>query len=397
VLLLRNRRIEWLLFAVAAAIASYFVAPSATPIDRALPFVVVLISICGWAAGRWPAAMQTAALLLFIPPLFLTDEHTRLLAYGVIAAASFAFAVAIAPRSLAASIPLTVAGVLLLRWIPFSEVILWRELAILVGAIGVAACVSHAGGRGRPPLHSIAAALAVALFTPIFPARMLLFPVLFTGLLPVSAAAGAFFLITAFFVRYSIAVLCVAAGIAWMMLGRGRPAALHAPVYAVAIALFALWPWSGIVARAFPAFLFADPASERAQWVRIAIEHGQSVSLDVDPGSRTVVLTASAANASALPAGRAVGWAEVNGQRRVIRIGDIADFGFLRRVHFFASHNRPPRTPLDDIRDYGASAWLYAAGRIRISSPRPITSLSVTAAPDLPPGSKLQIEAVEFE
>src|SRR5437867_5810743 len=106
---------EWLAFAIVAAIASYFVAPAATPIDRALPFVVVLISTCGFIAQRFPAFFQIAALLLFAPAIFIADEHTRLLAYGLVAAAAFAFALAIAPQSLHVTVTLTLAGVLLLR------------------------------------------------------------------------------------------------------------------------------------------------------------------------------------------------------------------------------------------------------------------------------------------
>jgi hypothetical protein len=229
-------------------------------------------------------------------------------------------------------------------------------------------------------------ALAVALATPIFPARMILFPFLVAILLmipvPRIATAGAF-AIAAYFARYSIAILCVVVIIA--LLSR------LGPLYAVAIALFALWPWSGIVARGFPAILFAEPPSAKSVPIWVAIAGGQSASIDVPSDTHGVTITASAANATALRAGRLVGW--VDG--KPIRIGDIADFGFMRPEHFFASRNRPPRTPLADIHDYGASAWLHTAGRIRI--PGPMTSLRFAAAGDLPLGTKLQIEAVEFE
>ncbi len=412
--MLSRSQVEWLIFAVVAATAAIFIAPPDTPIDRALPFVIVLLSFCGFVAERWPAAIQTATILVFVPAIFLIDEHTRLLAYGIIAAAAFAFAVAIAPRTLSASIALTVAGVLLLRWIPFSQVILWRELILLLGAIAIVMT-----GRLKPIAAHIAAALAIALFTPIFPARMLVFPFLVTILLMIPLpriAIAAPLIAAAFFMRYSIAVLCVVAAIVILsrpfdslrslragsdgegsLAERSFPFAVLRVRMTVPIALFALWPWSGIVARAFPAVLFAEPASPRSQPVWIAIARAQSVSLDIPPGVRRVVITASGANAARLPGGRAVGWVDGGGTRKMIRIGDIADFGFMRREHFFASRNRPPRTPLDDIHDYGASAWLHTAGRIAIASPRPITALHVTAAPGLPPGAKLQIEAVEFE
>jgi hypothetical protein len=394
-----RQQLEWLIFAVLAATAAIFIAPPHTPIDGALPFVIVLLSVCGFVAERWPAAIQTATILLFVPAIFLIDEHTRLFAYGIIAAATFAFAVAIAPRTPSASIALTVAGVLLLRWIPFSQVILWRELVVLLGAMAIVMT-----GRLRPTAAHIAAALAIALFTPIFPARMLVFPFLVAILLMIPLpriAIAAPLVAAAFFMRYSIEVLCVVTAFVILSREDGEGSrgqrSFAALRMTIPIALLALWPWSGIVARAFPAVLFAEQESPRSHPVWIAIARAQSVSLDIPPGVRRVVITASGANAARLPGGRAVGWVDGGGTRKMIRIGDIADFGFMRREHFFASRNRPPRTPLDDIHDYGASAWLHTAGRIAITSPRPITALQVTAAPDLPPGAKLQIEAVEFE
>jgi hypothetical protein len=361
-----------------AAIAGHFVATFDTPIDRALPFVIILLSICGFLVERFPAAFQMATLLLFVPAIFLADEHTRLLAYGVIAAGTFAFALAVAPRTLQVSLTLTVTGVLLLRWIPFSQVIVWRELVVVAGAI----VVTWIAPARMPVPH----ALAVALVTPIFPARMLLFPFLVAILLmipiPRIATAGVF-AIAAYFARYSIAILCVVVIVALL----SRPGLL----YAVALALFALWPWSGIVARGFPAIIFAEPASAKSVPIWVAIDRGRSATIDVPLEVHAVTITASASNATALPGGRVVGW--LNG--KPIRIGDIADFGFTRREHFFASRNRPPRTPLADIHDYGASAWLHTAGRIRICGP--MTSLRFAAAGDLPSGTKLQIEAVEFE
>ena len=382
---------EWVAFAIVAAIAGHFVTLFPTPIDRALPFVILLMCACGFIAERYPAVFQVAVLMLFVPAIFLADEHTRLLAYGVIAAGTFAFALAIAPNTLRASLSFTVIGVLLLRWIPLSEVIVWREVLVLVGAIAVTLA---ARTRVSAP-H----ALAVALVTPIFPARMILFPFFVAILLlipiPRIATAGVF-AVAAYSARYSIAILCVVIVLAMI----SRPGLL----YAIAIALFALWPWSGIVARGFPAILFAEPASRSSIPVWMAAGRGESLSIDVPPESRGVAITASASNATALSAGRVVGW--VNG--KPIRIGDIADFGFMRREHFFASRNRPPRTPLADIHDYGASAWLHTAGRIRISFGAPALAglfpaeagaplpLRFTAA-DLPPNTKLQIEAVEFE
>ena len=364
---------EWLAFAIVAAIASYVVAPAATPIDRALPFVVVLISMCGFIVQRFPAFFQIAALLLFAPAIFIADEHTRLLAYGLIVAAAFAFALAIAPKTMEASATLTLAGVLLLRWIPFSQVIVWREVAVMLGAV---ALVTVCGLKPAPTL-------AIALVTPIFPAKMLLFPFVAAILLKLPRLAVAGILaIVGYYARYSITILCVVIIVAALWDERKL---LNALAYAAAIAVFALWPWSGIVARAFPAILFAEPPSPKSQPVWVALSRGQAMTMDV---LHNVTVTASGANAASLPAGRILG--SIDG-----RAADVPDFGFMRREHFVSSRNRPPRTPLADIHDYGAAAWLHTAERIRVAAPA--HRLRISAAPDLPPGTKLQIEAVEFE
>ena len=390
--MLSRSNVEWLAFAIVSAIAAHFVAPSSTPIDRALPFVIVLLSICGFMAQRWPEAMQIAIVLLLLPPIFLTAEHARLLAYGVIAAAVFALAVAVAPRMTGAYVTLTVAGVALLRWIPFSEVIVWREALVLVGALVVLLVY-----RDRTPM-AIVVALAIALITPIFPARVMFFPLVVS--IPVIRIPLAIaFAAAAYFARYSIAVLCAVAAItlALSFLRRGRFA-----VYACGIALLAMWPWSGIVARAFPKFLIASPPPETNRPVWVALERGQSVSIDAPDRKHAVGITASGANAARFRKGTLMGTVEVVGRtgrivRKEIRIGDIADFGFMRREHFFASRNPPPVHPINDVIGYGQSAWLHTAGWMVIGSIDEIASLRFTAARDLPPGARLQIEAVDFE
>jgi hypothetical protein len=381
-----------LAFVIVSTIASYFVAPGNTPIDRALPFVVVLMSICGFVANRWPQAMQVAVVLLFLPPAFLTDEHTRLLAYGVIVAGTFALCVAVAPGTVEAYAALTVVGVLLLRWIPFSEVIVWRELLVLLGALVV--LVAY---RQRTPM-AIVAALAVALVTPIFPARAMVFP--FVASVPFARIPLAIaFATAAYFTRYSIAVLCVVAAIALALPFLRR---IHFAAYACAIALFAMWPWSGIVARAFPKFLMASPPPDTQQPVWVALERGQSVSIDAPPHKHATAITASGANAARFGKGILMGTVDIEGRtgdvlRREIRIGDIADFGFMRREHFFTSRNPPPLRPINDVIGYGQAAWLHTAGWMVIGSVDEIAAVHFFAARDLPPGTRLQIEAVDFE
>ncbi len=81
---------------------------------------------------------------------------------------------------------------------------------------------------------------------------------------------------------------------------------------------------------------------------------------------------------------------------RVLRIGDVADWGFLRREQFFFSKNVPPRNASGDVRNYGNSAFLYGAGRIPIRFAAPPARLRVVAANDLPSDARLQVETVEY-
>src|SRR2546428_10998000 len=195
--------------------------------------------------------------------------------------------------------------------------------------------------------------MAVALFTPIFPGRALLFPFLVS-------------IILAFLPKIRI------------------------PQF-VAAALMIMWPWSGIVARAFPAFLQAEPQPPDSRPVWIALARGESVSIDAPQRSRFVGIVASGANAARLRKGTLMG--AVDGTE--IRIGDIADFGYTRREQFFASRNPFPRRPINDVKDYGSSAWLHTAGLIRV--PIHNREIRISAAPDLPPNTRLQIEAVHFD
>ena len=341
--------LQWLAFAVVSAVASHFVAPDSTPIDRALPFVVVLLAACCFTteAQRTQSLCALCVSVVLLPPIFFTDEHTRLLAYGVIAAVTFAVAMANAPAE--RHIILVICGVLLLRWIPFSEVIFWREMVVLAGAIVVLLA-------SRSPVLAI----AVALFTPVFPRRAMLFPFL--------------------------------VGILFLILPRVRvPAFMRIPIYACAVALFAMWPWSGIVARALPAFLRAERPPENSKPLWVALERGESVSIDAPPGARRAEIIASGANAAQLRRGTLMG--TVEGVE--IRIGDIADFGYTRREHYFASRNPAPRRPIDDVKGYGQSAWLHTAGLIDVLVHN--NTIHVSAARDLPPNTRLQIEAVDFE
>ena len=208
--------------------------------------------------------------------------------------------------------------------------------------------------------------------------------------MPAAVGVAIALLAAAHFARAAHAPLFVAAAVAVAMplLARFRVAL---PAYVAAIALFVLWPWSGVVARAMPNFFRAAPPPANAQTVGAALAASQSIEISVPPGTKRAVVVASGANVARLKAGRVIG--TVDGLP--IRIGDVADFGFLRREQFFAARNPLPALPVADVRGYGQAAFLYGAGRVLV--PQPAATLRIAAAPDLPADARLQVESVGFE
>ena len=208
---------------------------------------------------------------------------------------------------------------------------------------------------------------------------------LWDRLQPVLAALLA---ISALFARWSLVPILVTAAFALLVPFLGK---LKVPVYATALALFAMWPWSGIVARALPVVARYEPPVGDVRVVGLALARGETASVAIPP-ARHVVVNASAANAAGMPPGRLIGFIE----NRAVRIGDVADFGFTRRPHFFAARNPLPRISRGDIRGYGATVWLHGAGAVGVASSAPMRALHFRAADDLPPGARMQIESIEL-
>lgn len=366
------------------------------------------ISYVGWASAR--PMIQLGIPLLFAAELFLRDDRARMLAFGVIVAIALAVA-ATAAETLRDAMFITAAGVFLVRWLPFEDVIVWREIVVLIGVLLIAALLILSGAKDlrvrEAPARSleIAAAVAVAIVTPVIPMRGLLFPFIVAALtlmMPnaiARAAVSAVLLASVAFTRYSYApLLIVAAIVIALPLIRRIPVIPHT----AAIALFALWPWSGLLARSFPAFLRATPASERTETVSVALGASETAQLDVPEQSRRLVVTACGVRTERLRSGQLLGKIEVQPRSgpaivRDIRIGDVADFGFMRREQFLRARNRPPVVPTPDVRGSGATAWLHGAGRIAIEPGIEIVGVRITAAPDLPRGAKLLIESAAFE
>jgi len=387
--------------ALAAAAALLLIVPhipNVTPVDRVLPVVAVLVvAVCAGLRTQdsgLRTAAQLAVPLLAIAAIAIPDERMRLAAYGVIVAGAFAAALATAPRTFVEQSILAIAAIVILRWLPTPE--LWREAVVLAGALALLAAI-----REQSPLATIAV-VAVALVTPSHPGKLLLFPfvvaivVLLARTLPASAAVALTFFAAAFFARASVAPLWFTAGFA-AAVPLFRRARLDFVFYAIALVLFAMWPWSGLVARTLPRLLAAEHPHD-ARVIGRSLPPGTSLELGL--GARHgIVLTMSGANVARLRAGKHVADVEVLDSRgrtstRTVRIGDIADFGFLRRDQFFAARKPLPRVPLADIRGYGLASFLYGAGSIAIDGD--VAAVRITAAPELPRGAAIEVESVEL-
>ena len=388
-----------------------------TPIDAHLPLVIALVLACAWAARGtgWAAAIQCAVPLLIASMMTIADERTRLMAYGIIVTAAFAVAVAATARQterwrLAGwpggvsppMVVLAIVGVVLLRWIPLRNVHVVKELILLIGSVALLFAIRRrdaAGPAGGTP--ALLGVLVLAAITPIAPGKLALLPLTVALLVFVTRrvpqiAIASFFLICAFFARYSLATLYIAVAVVFLLplLDRVRPL-----IYATALAIFAFWPWSGIIARALPIVRNYEPAAGEVRPVGVALAPSEARTIDVPPHARHAVVSMSGGQLARLKRGRVVGTIEATDTRgnkttRPIAIGDVADFGFTRREQFFASRNPLPRFSPGEIRGYGADAWVWGGGHTAIASPADIASLRIIAAPNLPHDAHLQIDSV---
>jgi len=389
-----------------------------TPIDAHLPLVIALVLACAWAARGtgFSGSIQCAVPLLIAAMMMIADERTRLMAYGIIVAAAFAVAAIATARDserwrLAGwpggvsppTVVLAVVGVILLRWIPLRDIHVIKELIVLAGSIALLFAEQRRNDELANSTTALLCVLFLAAVTPIPPGKMALLPltvaliVFVTRRVP-QVLIAAFFLICAFFARYSLAPIYIAVAIIFLMplLDRVKPL-----TYATAIAIFALWPWSGIIARALPIVRNYEPVAGSGRAVSSGLASSEAIDIGVPPHVRHVVVTTSGGQMARLKRGRIVGTIEATDARgrkttRPITIGDIADFGFTRRDQFFASRNPLPHFSSAEIRDYGANAWVWGGGRTAIAAPADIASLRVIAASNLPHDAHLQIDSVEF-
>jgi len=333
-----------------------------TPIDRALPLVVLIIFALSWCVRRtrWVAAVQVSIPIAIAFELLPLSETARLLGIGACVGVAFAVALFVEP-----DVPFVraafylVAALVLLRWIPWSDVPVVRELLALGGALLILLVFRRAPARAPAPhlvsSFGIAVAILAALFTPAIPLRTVALP-------------------------YLVAIA------AWLF------RRVRAEVFAAVLvgAVVSLFPWSGVVARGLPFLLTRHRSEKPRQEIRVSLAPSRSFDVWVEPPAESLIL--SGANVSRLPRGTIVGWIEPG--HVALRLGDLADWGYMRRQHYFTSRNGVPRNPAGTIRDYGYSSWVDGAARV----PLPIRrgTIRITADPHLPPSALLQVEAVEL-
>ena len=380
--------LRWIAAAALSAYACRLAVHHTTPIDAALPFLALVVTLCAWLSYR---ELMIGVPLLIVAEIAIPDETMRILAFGMIVAASSAIPLASktdklpvargplpepsgldddASRELGTgdalratgngqratssdpAVPLTIAILLTLRWIPVSDVRFGRELFLLVCAVAMVIVL------GRTPF-AVAVAVVTTLATPAFPLRTLALPLL---VLLAAATARLF----------------------------GMPAVrLTWPSTALVTALMLFFGWSGVVARSFPYFLSAGAPAEYRRRIAEALPRGASAAYDVPEGARSLIV--SGANVAGLRRGTVLGRLDPGGV--ALRVGDAADWGYQRRDHFYAARNPLPRDPAGKIRDYGYSAWLDGAGRVPL--PSGARRIRVTADAQLPAAATLQVEGFE--
>lgn len=341
--------IGWMVAAVISAAAASLSVRHATPIDAALPFIVVVVTFVAWGGRSWT---QVAVPFLVIVELTTPDEPLRLMLFGAALSVVFVAALVRAELRIVEACTIAVAAILLLRWIPFGNVILTRELLLV--AIGIAIVTAL---RGTP--FAVAVAVLAVFVTPAVPLRTFVL------------AGGV--LLAALLTRVYAA----------------RRVNLPIPAAAVVALTMLPFAWSGVVARA-PRYFFARPAAAPRTAIQVALPPGQSLVLDVPADARSLIV--SGANVAHLAAGTTLG--RIMPGNVPIRIGDAADWGYMRREQFYASYNALPRHPAGSLRGYGYAAWADGAGRVAL--PPGAKTIEITADPTIPSDASLQVEGFEL-
>lgn len=318
--------------------------PHATPIDRALPWIALIVTFVAWLGES--SAVLCAVPLLIGCAIAFPDERTRLLGYGIVVAVAFCGAMLAGKMAGATPFGFAIAGTALIRWIAREHFSFVREAILLTIIVAIVAVAKRSA-------FGIALAIAAALYTPLVPLRTLMIPL---GILVIASLTRP--LIT-------------------------RHSALSTLFIAIIITLF---PYSGILARTPRYLRHGNPATKRVNlyW---AMRPGQTQLFEVPENAKALILSLS--NGARVHRHAVVGTLG----DRVLHGGDLADWGFARREQWWRSKNRLPRHAAGLIRAYGYDGWVD--GAVRFALPPGEKTIRVSVDPHLPPGTLLQVEAFE--
>ena len=377
--------LRWIAAAALSAYACHLAVHHTTPIDQALPIIAVAVTLLAWVSY---SEVMLGVPLLIVAEIAVADETLRLLVFGAVVAVAVGLAVggwrlavpradgSAANRQPPTANPLvTLIALLLLRWLPLDHVRVGRELFLLAIAAAIVIVL------GRTPF-AVALAVVVSLVTTTVPLRTLALPL---AVLLIAAVARTF----------------------------GLPALrLTWPSTIVLAFVMLFFPWSGVVARAFPYFLGVATKEKPRIAVGHALEPNRSMAYEVPEGATHLIV--SGANVANFRRGAILGRIMVSRQSTVgsrqealtpanckrptvdcidVRIGDVADWGYVRREAWHKAHNPLPRDAAGKVRDYGYDAWVDGAGRIPL--PRGARTIRVTADGALPAHASLQVEGFE--
>jgi hypothetical protein len=340
-------------FWIAAGVLSFWAlwrlnVPHATPIDLALPWIALIVTLIAWLGDS--SAVLCAVPLLAGCAISIPDVRTRLIGYGVIVAIAFCGAVLnVKELTFPRAAGFAIAGTALIRWIAREHFAFLREAMLLLFVIAIVAVAKRSA-------FAIALAMAAALYTPAIPLRTLAIPIAF-----LIVAAMARPLSTRHSALSTLALLFIA----------------------IVLTLFA---YSGILARTPRWFRYGKPATSRVNLYR-AMKPGETVDFDVPPDVNALILSLS--NGVKLEQHAIAGRLD----DRELHAGDLADWGFARREEWWLSTNHLPRRAAGLVRAYGYDGWVD--GAVRFALPPNARTVRVSVDRRLPPNTLLQVEAFE--
>jgi len=320
----------------------------ATSIDRALPWIALIVAFVAWLGES--SAVLCAVPLLIGCAISFADDRTRLIGYGVIVAVAFCASLLSAQFAVrGAEFGFVIAGTALIRWIAREHVSFIREALLLALILAIVAVAK------RSPF-AIALALAAALYTPLIPLRTLAIP---------------------------LAILAIAA---LTRLVSPQSSVLSPLAYLFIAIVLMLFPYSGIAART-PRYLRHGRAATDRVYLYWAMRPGQTQDFEVPHDAHSLILSLS--NGANLKRHTLIGHL---GERE-LHVGDVVDWGFARREEWWRSTNRLPRHAAGRIRAYGYDGWVDGAARFAL--PPDAKTIHLSVDPHLPPRTLLQVEAFE--